>query len=123
MEPVLDSAIAKIAEAIAPPTVLVALVIPVANPVRVGGAPAGALAGRAATSAPEPTPAIAMFTRAWVVESWNGTHRAEPTATSSAESTSAPRARSHRAVTGRVNAPAARNTTYTPIRVETKPAV
>ena len=33
-----------------------------------------ALAGRAATSAPEPTPTIAMLTSAWLVESWKGSH-------------------------------------------------
>ena len=60
----------------APPMVLVALVMPVANPVRSGGAPAAALAGRAATRAPDPTPTTAMFTRAWVVLSWNGSHNA-----------------------------------------------
>src|SRR5262245_19962224 len=54
-EPVADSAIAKIDDAIAPPTVFVAFVIPVARPVAAGGAPAAAAAGSAATSAPEPT--------------------------------------------------------------------
>ena len=74
IEPVLDSAIAKIADAMAPPMVLVALVMPVAKAVRSEGAPAAALAGRAATRAPDPTPAIAMLTSAWLVESWKGSH-------------------------------------------------
>ena len=76
MDPVEASAIAKIDEAMAPPTVLVALVMPVAKPVRSGGAAAAAAAGSAATRAPEPTPAIAMLTNAWVVLSWNGSHSA-----------------------------------------------
>ena len=67
---------AKIDEAMAPPMVLVALVMPVAKPVRSGGAPAAALAGKAATRAPDPTPAIAMLTRACPVESWKGIHSA-----------------------------------------------
>ena len=67
---------AKIEEAMAPPIVLVALVMPVAKPVRSGGAPAAALAGSAATSAPEPTPATAMLTSACLVVSWNGSHSA-----------------------------------------------
>ena len=67
---------AKIEDAIAPPTVLVALVMPVAKPVRSGGAPPRRLAGSAATRAPEPTPATAMLTSAWPVESWNGSHSA-----------------------------------------------
>ena len=76
IEPAEASAIAKMEDAMAPPTVLVALVMPVAKPVRSGGAAAAAVAGRAATSAPEPTPAMAMFTSAWLVESWKGSHRA-----------------------------------------------
>ena len=50
IEPVDASAMAKTAEAMAPPTVFVALVMPVAKPVRSGGAAAAAAAGRAATS-------------------------------------------------------------------------
>ena len=76
IEPVEARQIAKIDDAIAPPTVLVALVMPVAKPVRSGGAAAAAVAGSAATSAPEPTPAIAMLTSACPVESWNGSHSA-----------------------------------------------
>ena len=76
MVPVALSAIAKMDEAIAPPTVLVALVMPVAKPVRSGGAAAAAAAGSAATRAPEPRPATAMLTSAWVVESWNGSQSA-----------------------------------------------
>ena len=71
-----DRAIAKIADAIAPPMVLVALVMPVAKPVRSDGAAAAAVAGRAATSAPEPRPAIAMLTSACLVESWKGSQSA-----------------------------------------------
>ncbi len=56
--------------------VLVALVMPVAKPVRSGGAAAAAAAGSAATSAPEPSPATAMLTSACAVESWNGSHSA-----------------------------------------------
>ena len=59
----------------APPIVLVALVIPVAKAVRSEGAAAAAVAGRAATRAPEPTPTMAMLTSAWAVEPWKGIHR------------------------------------------------
>lgn len=65
---------AKTAEAMAPPTVLVALVMPVANAVREEGAAAAAAAGSEATSAPEPSPTIAMLRSPWPVESWNGSH-------------------------------------------------
>ncbi len=50
--------------------------MPVAKPVRSGGAPAAALAGSAATSAPEPRPATAMLTSACVVVSWKGSQSA-----------------------------------------------
>ena len=71
-----DSAIAKTADAMAPPTVLVALVMPVAKPVRSAGAAAAAVAGRAATRAPDPSPATAMLISACQVWSWNGSHSA-----------------------------------------------
>lgn len=51
-------------DAIAPPSVLTELVSPVATPVWLAGAAAAAADGSAATSAPEPMPAMTMLVTA-----------------------------------------------------------
>ena len=91
--------------------VFVALVMPVAKPVRSGGAAAAAVAGRAATRAPEPRPATAMLISACQVSSWKAATARSPIATSTDDVTSALRGPSSRAVSGRVKAPIARKMT------------
>ena len=75
--PVEASAMAKMLEAMAPPMVLVVLVMPVTKPVRSGGAAAAAAAGRAATRAPEPDAGDRhVDQRLARCESWNGRNSA-----------------------------------------------
>ena len=108
----LDRAIAKTAEAMAPPMVLVALVIPVAKAVRSGGAPAAALAGSAATRAPEPTPDdrhVDQRLAGGVVE--GQPQRVAQGDQQGGHDQRAAGARAGRVVSGRVNAPIARKIT------------